>query len=384
MAKRRILVCGCGIAGLTAAQGLTKDGHEVILVEQVREFGAVGAGIVLQANALTSLDALGIGERVRAAGHRPPNGGIMADSGARLVHFDAAQMVVHPVVSDTFAFYRPDLHEALAHGLDVKTHLGTTVTHFDDEGRVSLSDGTELKVDLIIGADGIHSTIRSQLNLSQQIDYAGYTCWRVVCENRIGLSEVLEVWGRGKRIGLVPLTQNRIYAFLVADAAPDGQDNPADDARTVLGDLFAEFHGAAGEFLKTLGDDKLMRHDINEQHDIEWGRGNAVLIGDAAHAMTPNMGQGAAQSIEDAIALAVVLRGDPSDVPAALQAARDARVRGIKTQSRRIGAVAQWHNPVACWVRNGLAKMTPGSLGVIEKMLKPGIAQAETYAQDMR
>ncbi|MEZ4460720.1 MAG: FAD-dependent monooxygenase [bacterium] len=384
MSKRRVLVCGCGIAGLTAAHALTKDGHEVTLVERVEAFDAIGAGIVLQANALASLDALGIGERVRAAGHRPSNGGILSANGDAIVRFDASQMAQHPTVADTFAFYRPDLHDALAAGLDVQTYLGTTVREFDDSGHVLLSDGTALDVDLLVGADGIHSTVRAQLNVSARTVYAGYTCWRVVCENRIGLEEVLEVWGRGKRVGLVPLTKNRIYAFLVADAPPGGHDDPAADAQAILGELFGEFDGKAGEFVRSLRDDFLMRHDINEHDSIEWGRGVAVLIGDAAHAMTPNMGQGAAQSIEDAVALALVLRDQAADVPAALRAARDRRVRAIKSQSRRVGAVAQWHNPVACWARNTLARGVPNALAGIERMLEPGITQAKSYMQDIR
>jgi 2-polyprenyl-6-methoxyphenol hydroxylase-like FAD-dependent oxidoreductase len=249
--------------------------------------------------------------------------------------------------------------------------------------RVVRSDGVEQTVDLVVGADGIRSTVRGQVpgTADAAIRYAGYTCWRTVVDDRIGLDAAVEMWGRGARVGLVPLAGARIYAFLVANAPPNGTDPEGPARLAALRERFREFGGQAAPFLATLAPgDSIVRHDIDELARPVWGGGRVLLAGDAAHAMTPNLGQGAAQGIEDALALAIALRRN-DDVAAAAadyRRLRADRARMVWARSRAIGRVAQWSGKLACATRNALLRATPSRTAVrnIEQIIAPGLALA--------
>jgi 2-polyprenyl-6-methoxyphenol hydroxylase-like FAD-dependent oxidoreductase len=260
-------------------------------------------------------------------------------------------------LADFWALHRADLHRVLLEGAGgAELVTGATLNGLHEEGdavHVQRSDGTRQDVDLVVGADGIRSAVRATvLGDAAAVRYAGYTCWRLVVPDRIGLAQSFEMWGRGVRMGLVPLAGERIYAFLVANAAAGGAgarvDPPDGGLLATLRARFAGFGGKGGELLAALTpDDVIMRHDICELSRPVWRRGRVAFAGDAAHAMTPNLGQGAAQGIEDALALRLALQRHDDDHAAltAYEALRAARARAVWARSRAIGRVAQWSGP---------------------------------------
>lgn len=387
MRQRDILVVGGGIAGLTLARGLVEGGHRVTLVERAPAWAPLGAGITLAGNAMAVLDRLGLGDGVREAGRRIPGGAVLDDAGRPLMETRLDDAGDAPALSDLWALHRADLHEVLATGATgAELRLGTTVEALsddDDEVRARLSDGTERAFDLVVGADGIRSQVRALAlgDEAPELRYAGYTCWRVVAPNRVGLDASYEMWGCGARVGLVPLRDDRVYSFLVQNAPRGEQDPEGQDPVENLRRRFAGFGGPAGALLASLaGDAVVMRHDIEELSRPAWGRGRVLLVGDAAHAMTPNLGQGAAQGVEDALALCLALQrsDDDREVARAYQATRADRAAAIQKTSRRIGAVGQWSSPFACALRNALLRAIPSRSTVknLERTIAPGMLLA--------
>jgi len=267
-----------------------------------------------------------------------------------------------------FAAANAELHEALREGLDpARLRLGSTVERLEDAGdavEVERRDGGRERYDLVVGADGIGSGVRGLLFGATPLAYTGYTCWRVVAALELD-DQTTELWGRGRRIGLVPLPGGRTYSFLVANA-PRGAPPPWEDLEGFRA-AFAEFtHPPAVRLLEAVADAAdLIHHDLEEVPWLPtWRRGRVVLLGDAAHALTPNMGQGAAMALEDAYVLERAL-AEAESIPAALaryEAERRRRVKWVQDTSRRIGRVGQWSGRFACWLRNLGARWTPAAV----------------------
>jgi 2-polyprenyl-6-methoxyphenol hydroxylase-like FAD-dependent oxidoreductase len=386
MRQRRILVVGGGITGLTLARALSTDGHSVTVVEQAPRWAPVGAGITLAGNALAILDRLGVGPAIRAAGRRIGIGDVTDAAGRPLLAADLADRHDLPALGDFWALHRGDLHAILlgaADAAEIVTGCSVaTITERGEQIETTLSDGARWEGDLLIGADGIRSAVRAMIFPEAAAPcYAGYTCWRLVVPDRIGLAQSFEMWGRGARMGLVPLQGERIYAFLVANAPPGGRDRSGALPDELLRPLFGQFGAAGAALLAALQpDDLLLRHDIDELPRHVWRRGRVALAGDAAHAMTPNLGQGAAQGIEDAYALRLALRGTRDDhaALAAYERLRARRVRTLAERSRRIGRVAQWQGPLACRLRDAILRAMPSRAVVtsVEGVIAPGLALA--------
>lgn len=362
-----VLVVGGGIGGLVLARALGRRGVAVDVVERAPALRAVGAGISLGANAMRALESLGIGAAVAARGHVLGVAAISDASGRPLTVTDLGALAAR--FGEAYAFHRGALHEALADGLTADIRCGVAVSGLreDADGSViaATTDGAERRYHAVIGADGLRSTVRGLVFGERAPTYAGYTCWRWTGPVPGGLRASVEMWGRGLRVGLVPLGGDQVYAFLVANA-PAGTPGDAAAGRVgVVRGMFATFGGDAPRVLAAMGDDEatLLHHDIEEVDQRPWCRGAIGLLGDAAHAMTPNFGQGAAMAIEDAVVLARELVAHRSAAAAlrAYEARRRPRVDGLQRGARRFGAVAQWRSPVATWARDLIVRMMPAA-----------------------
>jgi len=368
----RVIVVGAGIGGLVLARALAELGTQVDLVERAESLRAVGAGITLGANAMRILRELRVGDAVAQRGRVLGAGAITDAHGRVLSYADLSE--VEARYGKSVAIHRTALHEALSEGLfegeggTVRAHFGTTVERIEDIPggvRATLQNGRVLEGRALIGADGIRSRVRELVFGLREPSYSGYTCWRFAGRIPGGLKDTVEMWGAGQRVGLVPLGQDEIYAFFV-DNAPCS--TTAEPDRRRLGYVRERFSGFGGEVprvLRALGEDsaELLHHDIEELELESWTRGSIGLLGDAAHAMTPNLGQGAAMAIEDALVLARELSAHESASAGlvAYEARRRPRVADIQIRSRRIGKVAQWQAPLAVRARNWLLRNTPGS-----------------------
>lgn len=372
---RRVLISGAGIGGLALAAALARTGWHPIVVERAPQWAPLGAGIILGPHAVAVCRALGFAEQLR---HHPVQ---------RLEIHDGAGRCLGQSSTSYWNVHRADLHAALLSAAapfsDVR--LGATVAAIDGQ-RVTLSDGSTEDVDLIVGADGIRSGVRALVAPRVQPRYAGYTCWRFVAPRTLNADKIIERWAPGLRVGSVPLTDDRIYVFTCANAParqPDGADPWAEQLAR-----FAPFGGGVIEQMRAAqaAGAPLLRHDIEELAAPCWGQGRTILLGDAAHAMTPNTGSGAAMALEDALALCLSLLGDDIDAGLAdYRKRRHGRVASAARNARQIGRVGQWSWPWACWLRDRLMAAAPAS--VQEKqmaaLLVPGMALAEEAARSL-
>ena len=380
MAAARVLIIGGGIGGLCAAIALGQRGIEPRVFEQADSLREVGAGLTVWTNAVKVLIGLGVAEAVIARASinerfqlRTWRGDVLnetrpGDLGRR---FGAPSIIVH----------RAELLRELALALapDVVC-LGARCIGFEqhpDGVTARFANGSEHRGDVLIGADGLHSFVRAQLKGDSRTRYAGYTCWRALAEfESEALSPGLgfEAWGRGTRFAMHHCGPGRIFWYATRNAPEGAGDGPRGRKQDVL-DTFSGWHEPIPSVISATDDAGILRNDIVDRKPIRnWGRDRVTLLGDAAHPMTPNFGQGACQAIEDAEALAGCLRG-ATDFSAALrfyEAGRRDRTAFVTNASRQVGAISQWENPLLCWLRNlitrtGLARSL--TLKQFERML---------------
>ncbi|SDY32798.1 FAD-dependent monooxygenase [Hymenobacter psychrophilus] len=367
------IIIGAGIGGLAAAHALLNLGHAVRVYEAAPELRAVGAGVVLGANAMRALHELGLHDAVAAQG-APVRQLRLLDQQGRLLQAADTSGFTQQLGFDNVGVHRADLQRALLADLPPGTvQLGMPFERLHETPAgvtARFADGTEAHADALLGADGLNSRVRQQLWPAAVPRYAGYTCWRgVVDASVLGLAagESGETWGRaGRRFGYVPVGGGRVYWFACLNS-PEPR-NPRFRAYQVA-DLqreFAGFHAPVPALLDLTPASQLLWNDILDLPPLpHFARGPVLLLGDAAHATTPNLGQGAGMAIEDAAVLARCLRAAPSDVPAAFRAfeqRRRPRTARIVRTSWYLGRVGQLENPVLTALRNVLMRLLPAAV----------------------
>jgi 2-polyprenyl-6-methoxyphenol hydroxylase-like FAD-dependent oxidoreductase len=362
-----IAIIGGGIAGLTTAIALEKAGYSVSILEAAPTIKPLGAGLVLAANAMKSLAKIGIAEKVIAQGHQLDHYLLLTQAGQVLSKIDN-RVLSQKYGVNNFAIHRGALHEVLLYELTTATiHTGKRAIGIEqDEQSVSirLQDGSTHQADYVIVSDGIHSAIRQQLVPGSQSRYAGYTCWRAVVKNPgLSIHNTSETWGARGRVGVVPLKDNLVYYFICINAAANDLQMKQMRA-TELHNRFADYHDPIPQLLAATTDDQLLWNDIIDFAPIKrFAFERVLLLGDAAHATTPNMGQGACQAIEDAAVLLDVLEKQPHDdlktAFAHFERRRILRTTMIVNRSWQLGRMAQWEQPGWISVRNFAMRCVP-------------------------
>lgn len=362
----KAIIVGGGIGGLTAAVALGRAGVEAVVFERAEELREIGAGITLWANAMKALEKLGLHDAVREAGGADLGGEIRSWRGGRISEITADQLR-SSFGEANLAVHRADLQGALLAALPEGTvRLGAEFVGFtqDSAGVVArFADGSEERGDLLVGADGIYSSLRAQLFGRSAPRYGGYTAWRGVAYVGGGLvpGEVgLNVWGRGSEFGLASIGRGRFYWFVTRNAPEGEAEDEAGRKREVL-DLLRGWYEPTRAAVEATEGSKILRNDIYDRDPLErWGAGRVTLLGDAAHPMTPNLGQGACQAIEDAVVLAGCL-GDGGEVVSSLrlyEARRIPRTADVVRRSRLVGRILQLENPLLCRLRDAVARRT--------------------------
>lgn len=365
------VVVGGGIGGLAAALGLRRVGWEVTVVERAPVLDDAGAGISLHANGLRALDVLGVGEAVRAAARPQYTGGTRTPGGARLAGMDGAALeraLGTPIVG----IPRATLHRLLRDALPPESLvIGTEVTTVDRSapGRVRIPLGdTVLDADLVVAADGVNSRLRTQLAPSHPGPaYSGSTVLRAVTEHPVAAGTDFELtWGPGAEFGHITFDDGRAEWHAVLNS-PAGVRYP--DPLAEMRRRFAGWHDPIPALLDATRPEAVLHHDIRELVTplSTYAVGRVALLGDAAHAMTPNLGQGACQALEDAAVLAAAVAGEPT-VEAALaryDTERRPRSQSVARAARQAGRMGQQlTHPLAIALRNTALRLAPSRVTV--------------------
>lgn len=371
MSSLNVAICGGGIGGLSAAIALRQAGHGVTVFEKTRTFNRVGADINLTPNAVFAVDQLGVGDVLRKTAARPTfrisRDGETGQETSRLPMSSAAE---EKYGAPQLTIHRADLLEALRAQLSTDTLvLGRAIAGVKIGGTsatVAFEDATEGTFDLVVGADGIHSAIRTALWGKDQPKYTGMVSYRGVFPKDTApdlpdLDAFTKWWGEvpEKQIVVFPLTGGKeIFVFSTlpqSDWSEEGWTLPGDvnDLRTA----YANFHDDALNILNKVT--TVTRSALHVRDPMpQWARGHATLLGDAAHPMVPFMAQGACMAIEDAVVLARALNGATrTDIPDALEryeAERKPRTAQIQESSLanewlKKGSNADWVYGYDAW-----------------------------------
>jgi 2-polyprenyl-6-methoxyphenol hydroxylase-like FAD-dependent oxidoreductase len=363
-----VLIVGAGIGGLAAAIALRQAGVPARVLERAPHLGEVGAGLGLWANAVLVLDRLGAGEEIRGLGAPLTIAEICSAHGTVLSRLDLRRVLPDPRAA-SYVVHRADLHAALARRLPpglVETGAEVLDVLQDARGgaNVLLADGRSVRGSLVIGADGIRSAVRRSLWGEHALRYSGQTCYRGIAPLDVADPHVLrEVQGSGRRAAVCPLGDGRVYWWAAVNAPADQSDEP-ERRREILGELFRGWpHGVPEAIAASEG--AILRNDLVDREPLRhWSRGRATLLGDAAHPMLPNLGQGACTALEDALVLAQSVRrhGATPDALRAYEAARIPRTTRIVRESWSFGGPARWSAPWAVRLRETLIRATPSAV----------------------
>lgn len=329
----RVGIIGGGLGGLATAIALRRSGQEPVVFEQAPELRAVGAGISLWPNGVKVLNLLGLGRRLAAAAGRMDRMAY-ADRDGRLLTEVALEPLYETVGQRAWPLSRADLQDILVDALgDGSIRFGMRCESVDSDGDTAVAyfeHGTEFECDLLVGADGTHSLVRPWVaGRAVERRYVGYVNFNTVlpADPRVAPEGTWITWvGEGKRASMMPCGKGLSYTFLdipmpARDAAwPD--DEPLDE----LSKAFGDWTGPVRKLLDRLdgrGVNRVLIHDLPPVP--RWSRGRVVLMGDAAHAMAPDLGQGGCQALEDGLVLAHYLSSTDRSVGDALRRYHDER-----------------------------------------------------------
>lgn len=368
----RIAVVGAGIGGLSAAIGLKRSGAQVTVFEKSAEVRAGGSGLSVFANGIRALESLGLGPAFTSVTDRGVEG---ITAGQRRPDGAWITQVPTESVGELRIVDRADLHRILSAelGPDI-VRCGTDIVSASMDGTVTRANGHVESFDLVVGADGIHSRVREALAPEHPIRYSGYSAWRGITTGPVDLGgEAGETVGRGRRFGIAPLADGRVYWFAVANMP---QDAVFPDEKSTVEQLFSGWHAPIMDLVEATEAEAIHRTPICDLGAPlpSYHAGRIVLLGDAAHAMTPNLGQGGGQALEDAATLAVLVSGrggDPGrlddrsrleDVLRRYEDLRRARSQDIARKSYLVGKVFQTESRVLAGLRNALLRPLPPRL----------------------
>jgi len=334
----RILIVGAGIAGLALGRALRKQGFTPEIIERAASLTASGTGLYLPGNGVRALRALGLADELLARAVRISHQRILDHRGRQLAEIELSTLwspVGHCVGIARNALYRILLDGAAG----VPMRLGTTVTALrqeNDQVEVDFADGSTGRYDLVVGADGIRSSIRRLVFGGMSPLHLGQVSWRFLVDR----SGVIETWtvmlGRRRAFLALPVGPNRLYCY--ADLASSASEDPTERDMVRFRALFGDFAEPVSSILGGLESFDSMHFSPIEEIVVDTCvQGRVVLIGDAAHATSPNMAEGASMALEDALVLTRMManHGSPAQALSAFSERRKARIRWVRERTHR-------------------------------------------------
>lgn len=364
----QVAIIGAGIAGLTCYHACRAKGLDAEIFEQSPGPNEAGAAIFLGGNGMKVLHELGIDRELEGHGAQVASTHITDQRMRGITTFDYRRNIARGNEPPRI-FHRARLQAQLLKGIPTaRLHMDKRLQQVsqDAEGvRLLFSDGTQALAGVVVGADGIHSSVRKQLFANIETVYCGQTCWRGVTSADValpGTGSMQEAWGDDStRFGSGPLGAGQKYWYAVAETAPAPASRTVDTQ--ALAKRFAAYTPEVAALIAATPDHQACRHGVNTLSRVAPRvHGRVALIGDAAHGFTPNLGQGGSQAIEDAGVLAKMLATNPGNPVGALKAyaiARAYRPAMIRYASSFWGVVSHWQRPLARGVRDWLLRSTP-------------------------
>ena len=367
----RIAIVGGGIGGLTAALALKKFGFEAEVYEQAPALLDIGAAIALWPNATRVLERLDLGETIRA------HAGEMRE----IRWLDQRGFLINGVrISNAVALHRADLQSTLLHALRAELiKLGHSLVGYEtcgDKVVARFSNGDEIEADFLIGADGIHSHVRSTLLGKDEPTYRGYTVWRGIAADvpsGITRATAIEIHGHGQRFGIGPVGGGRVGWWAAANTPEpaSSHEHHVEDAQHELLRLFRDWYPPVVELIEaTLPQLILTTSAFDREPSAKWGDKRVTLLGDAIHPTTPNLGQGGCLAIEDAFVLARCFEkyGPTEQAFRKYEGCRYSRTAAITKYSRYYGRVGQWQNPVSAGFKKSVLALAPSA--VLQRLMQ--------------
>ena len=363
---KRAIIIGAGPGGLTTAIALRRAGIEAHVFERAVRPRAAGSGLTLWPNAFKALETIGAAAPVRAV-CRPLSGIAMYSWRGDVLSETSGHALEHLAGGTGAALLRAELVQVLLSNVEHVTWNARCVGVCQDGPRVTalLSDGREVTADLLVAADGLRSVIGQQILGPPPLRFAGYTVWRGTAGRELDDGLGVTMLGRGAQFGFFPMRGGRTYWFAALNAPGAGYWNGAPQ-RPLLIERFSDWCGPVRALIEATDPAAIVATDIYEREALRsWGHGRVVVLGDAAHPSTPNLGQGACQAIEDAVVLGRCVAADDA-LPTALgtyQARRRRRANAMTSQARLMARVGRWRGRIPCRIRDALIKATPRVLG---------------------
>jgi 2-polyprenyl-6-methoxyphenol hydroxylase-like FAD-dependent oxidoreductase len=356
-------IIGAGIGGLTTALTLKQRGLNVNIFESSAEIKPVGAGIIIANNAMQVFQKMGIQDKIEKAGNKIS---YMKITDAQLNSISVVDLTAYEKKYGVhnIAIHRGELQKILANevGYD-NINLSKRLSTIEKTERFKLTfeDNSTIESKLIIGADGLKSVVRNQLFEKSTLRNANQICWRGICDIDLQQkyhNELNEAWGKGKRFGFVKISDKKVYWY----ALTNYKKVTVDDIN--LTELFNEFHSDILQIISATTKEQIIVSDIIDLKPIDkWQSENVCLIGDAAHATTPNLGQGACQAIEDAYVLGKLLDNGIAieNTFKEYENLRRKKAHAIVNTSWTVGKMAHIESGVGIWLRNFVMKNLPKS-----------------------
>lgn len=364
----KVIIIGAGIGGLTLAIALQQRNITYEIYDAAPGNKAVGAGIMLGTNAMKVYGRLGLSAILESRGSLPDRYSIrdhkrnvlkVIDNKWLQERYDHKSLMIH----------RAALQDELINAVQASVHWGKKCVQVEEtptQASVQFEDGSMASGDILVGADGIRSTVREQCVVKAQYRYSGQTCWRAIIPIDLPAAEqreTAEVWGcgNGLRSSYGQVGPQQVY-FWMTKQMPAGSVFTPEAALAYIKTSLHSFEGYMQTVLKHLTADTLIHSDLYDIKPIKrWYQGRVVLLGDAAHATTPNLGQGASQAIEDAYMLARCLASYPAHTRAfaTYQQKRKGRAVKIVSMSKSLSMLTNLKCRVSVWFRNQLMKRIP-------------------------
>ena len=377
----KINIIGAGIGGLTAAIALEKKGYQVELFDAAVELRPIGAGIIMASNAMQIARRLGFADEIAQTGNVLDRFGVADHEGRPLQMMDI-QAIRAKFGEPSVAIHRGQLQQVLLQQLpNTPIHVNKRLQSIQQlpGGKVVafFEDGSQAESDVLIGADGLRSATRKTIFGEKPLRYSSQTCWRGIIEHQFdNPHQTQELWAKtgGKRVAMIQVAANKVYFYYTEKRKP-GFDLPQAELLSYLKEQFGEFPPMYAEVIAKAKPAEIFRDDLYDLKPLsKWHQDRVMLLGDAAHATTPNMGQGGCQAIEDAWYLAEYLKsyGNIAEAFAAYEHFRRPKVNFVVNTSFMLGKISNLGGVLGHRLRNWVLSATPKKMaeGQLETLFR--------------